>query len=173
MPNAFKTSASCFCCLCYAAPIPASPYISLAPAQIEIVTRADTPKPVMIDFRLGYTHQAHQLELLAMKSTQAGNINLLNIDAPSVRAILYRYSSTPYGSLKNYLILGASRVDIIASYPGSDNIAETYTGASFGIGFEEAFRSIPQLKMKFDWIKLYKGRELDINTINMGLRYEF
>ncbi len=173
MSKAIKSSLFLLCSFFYPALLQASPYLSLAPAQIEIISSADTGKPLMLDLRLGYAYQAHQVELVAMQSTKADSINLLTIDAPSAKSILYRYSSEPYGRLKSYLILGASQIDIRSSYPGSNDVAETYSGASVGIGFEEAFKSIPQLKMKFDWIKLYKGRDLDINSMSLGLRYEF
>ena len=148
-------------------------YMALAPAQIKIATPTTDSNPLLVDVRLGYTYQSHQLELVSMNSLQANNINQLIIDVPTVQAIFYRYSSIPQARIVSYLIIGASRLDITAQYPNVIKTTETYHGVSVGIGFEEAFQSIPQLKMKLDWIRLYSGDQLNIDAVNLGLRYAF
>lgn len=148
-------------------------YVALAPAQIKIITPAASSKPSVMDFRLGYSYQSHQLEIVSMSSLQEDDVNQLITDVPSVQSIFYRYSSSTQEQIVSYFIIGSSQLEITSQYPGVAEFTETFQGVSVGIGFEEAFQSIPQLKIKLDWIRLYSGDQLDVNAINLGLRYAF
>jgi hypothetical protein len=64
-------------------------------------------------------------------------------------------------------------VDIKASYVDVPSFTESYSGVSFGIGLEESLKSIPRLKFKFDFLQLYRGDQLRLNTLNFGVRYVF
>ena len=76
-------------------------------------------------------------------------------------------------SLQINLILGYSQVEIESSYVDVPDFSETFRGISWGVGLEEALKSIPQLKFKADFIQLYRGDQLKINSFNVGIRYEF
>ena len=76
-------------------------------------------------------------------------------------------------SFKILFRIGGSSTDIELIYPGSPVIKETYSGVSYGLTLEESLGFMPDLKLKFDFIKVYKGDDLDINSLQLGLRYVF
>lgn len=152
----------------------AGAYIELSPSHVTIDTPAASTNPLLADFRLGYAlASGHQLEFATMSSIKDDQLNQLTVDIPSVKSIFYRYSAYTKSSLKLHLILGASQLDVDSSFPGFPDTTDRFDGVSYGIGLAEAFQSIPALKLKFDWIRLYQGDELNINTMSLGLRYEF
>ncbi|VAW66440.1 hypothetical protein MNBD_GAMMA11-3463 [hydrothermal vent metagenome] len=151
----------------------AGPYISLAPALIQIKTDAGKTKPLMTDIRLGYALDGHSIEFAAMTRISDDDLNQLTTDIPLSTSIFYRYTGNVKSSLNVAFILGYSQTEVEAAYIQPPNFSETFQGVSFGVGFEEALRSIPQLKIKFDLIRLYQGDQLDIDTISLGVRYEF
>lgn len=148
-------------------------YISLAPAFIKIESGSTSVKPTVIDLRVGYEMAAHHIELAFMGSISDDSLNQLTVDAPSISSIFYRYLPYKDTHTNLYLILGASQIDIESSYPSIDDTTETFNGLSFGIGFDDSFRSIPQLKLKLDIIRLYAGEDLDITSLSFGIRYAF
>lgn len=153
--------------------VSAGVYIELSPSLLKIDTPSASTRPVLANFRLGYAVSNHQLEIAFMSGIRDDTLNQLTVEAPSVKSVFYHYLPYPKDSLKIKLILGASQVDIEASYPGVANTSDRFESVSYGIGLEESFKSIPQLKMKFDWIRLYDGDQLNINATSLGLRYEF
>ena len=155
------------------ATVNAQAYISLAPAFAQIKTDNESTRPTLIDLRLGYEFNEHLLELAMMSSLTDDSLNQLTVDVPSVNSIFYRYIPYMNDSIKINLILGATQIDVDYSYPDIADTSDTFNGASFGIGFEEAFQSIPSLKLKLEVIRLYNGDELNINLLNIGVRYVF
>ncbi len=151
----------------------AGPYIGLAPAVIQIKTDAGKTRPVMADMRLGYALDAHRFELAVMTPVSDDNLNGLVTEVASSTSVFYRYTANLKSTLNIDFILGYSQTEIDAAYLQPPDFNETFTGLSFGIGFEEALKSIPQLKVKFDYIKLYRGDQLDIDAFSLGVRYEF
>ncbi len=151
----------------------AGPYIGLAPAIIQIKTDTGKTRPVMVDMRLGYALDAHRLELAAMVPVSDDDLNGLVTEVPSSTSVFYRYTTNLRSTLNIDFILGYSQTEIDAAYIQPPNFNETFSGVSFGIGFEEALKSLPQLKFKFDYIKLYRGDQLDIDVFSLGVRYEF
>jgi len=148
-------------------------YISLAPAMVEIDTENASTRPTLVDFRFGYKFDIHQLELSVMSSLSDDSLNQLVVDVPSVNSVFYRYLPYEDTSVKIHLILGVSQVEVESSYPFVPTSTETFDGASFGVGFQESFTSIPQLKLKLDFIRLYNGDNLNINLLSLGVSYEF
>jgi len=128
---------------------------------------------VIADLSLGYAIEEHKFELVLMSGIKDDNLNQLVTDIPMASSLLYRYTVTPKHSLHLDLILGYSQVDIETSYLDAPGFTETFQGVSFGIGLEEALKSIPQLKFKIDFIQLYHGDQLKINSFNVGFRYVF
>lgn len=153
--------------------VSAGVYIELSPSLLTIDTPSASTRPVLANFRLGYATSDFQFEIALMSGIRDDTLNQLTVEAPSVKSVFYHYLPSPQDSLKIKIILGASQVDIDASYPGVANSSDRFDSISYGIGLEEAFQSIPQLKMKFDWIRLYDGDQLNINATSLGLRYEF
>ena len=151
----------------------AGAYISLAPALIEIDTDNASTRPTLVDLRLGYEIDAHLFELAIMSSINDDSLNQLTVDAPSVSSLFYHYLPYKNDDIKIHLILGASQIDIESTYPNVPDTTDTFDGISFGIGFEEAFKSIPQLKIKLDIMRLYNGDDLNINLLSIGVRYVF
>jgi len=151
----------------------AGAFFAIAPAIITIDTDNGSTRPLVADFRLAYEIEKHQLELAVMSSINEDKLNQLTVDIPSITSIFYRYSPYYKDRLKIHLILGASQIDVDSSYPNTANTTDSFEGVSFGIGVEEAFVSIPDLKIKLDWIQLYRGDQLNINALSLGLRYEF
>ena len=162
-----------FLALSYSSGAGAGAYIALAPSLTKIKTPSASTRPSLADFRLGYDIPNHQLELAIMTSTKDDQLNQLAIDIPSVTSVFYRYLPDSKSDVKFHLILGASQIDVDSSYPDIPDSTDQFDGFSYGFGMEEAFRSIPNLKMKFDWISLYDGDQISISTISLGLRYEF
>ena len=153
--------------------VDAGAYMGLAASLIDIRADTGSTSPVTADISLGYAMDAHKFELVVMSSIKDDNQNQLVTDAPIASSLLYRFTVNPKSSLHLDLILGYSQVDIEASYVGVPGFTETFRGVSFGVGLEEALKSIPQLKFKMDFIQLYRGDQLKINSYNVGFRYEF
>jgi hypothetical protein len=151
----------------------AGTYMGLAASLMNINADTGSTSPVTADISLGYAMDAHKLELVVMSGIKDDNINQLVTDIPIAGSLLYRYSVKLKNTLRLDLILGYSQVDIEASYVGIPSFTESYRGASFGIGLEEALKSIPQLKFRLEYIQLYRGDQLKINAFNIGYRYEF
>lgn len=148
-------------------------YIGLAPALVQIKTDTGSTKPLLADLRLGYALAEHKFELSLMSSIRNDDLNQLITDIPTSASLFYRYTTNPKGDVHIDLILGYSQFDIVSSYINVPEFSETYEGVSFGVGFEEALQSIPQLKIKLDYIRLYGGDKLDVNSLSLGVRYEF
>jgi len=148
-------------------------YFSLAPAMVEIDTENASTRPTLADLRLGYEFDIHQLELSIMSSLSDDSLNQLVIDVPSVNSVFYRYLPYKDTSVKIHLILGVSKVEVESSYPNVPVTQETFDGVSFGAGFQESFTSIPQLKLKLDYIRLYNGDNLNIDLLSLGVSYAF
>jgi hypothetical protein len=151
----------------------AGAYMGLATSLMDIRADTGSTSPVMADISLGYEMEAHKFELVVMSSIKDDNLNQLVTDIPVASSLLYRFTANPRNSLHLDLILGYSQVEIEASYVNVPGFSETFRGLSFGIGLEEALKSIPQLKFKMDFIRLYSGDQLIINSYNVGFRYEF
>lgn len=151
----------------------ADAYMGLATSLIDIKTDTGSTKPVTADVSLGYALQAHKFEVVVRSSIKDDNLNQLVTDVPITGSLLYRYTLNPNNSLHLDLILGYSQVDVEASYIDVPSFTESYRGVSYGIGLEEALKSIPQLKFKIDFIQLYRGDQLKINAYNVGFRYVF
>ena len=148
-------------------------YMGLATSLMEVRTDTGSTSPVTANISLGYTMDAHKFELAIMSSVKDDNLNQLVTDIPIASSLLYRFTANPKSSLHLDLILGYSQVDIEASYADIPDFTETFRGLSYGIGLEEALKSIPQLKFKMDFMQLYRGDQLNINFYNVGFRYEF
>lgn len=148
-------------------------FMGLSVNQIKIETPATPTKPTVLDYRLGYEIPGHQFQLGLMTSFNDDNLNQLTVDVSSVRSVFYYFSPNYQDDFIIHLILGASQVNIDSTYPGTPDSSDTFESASFGIGFEEAFDSIPALKLKFEYIRLYHGDDLDINSLGLGVRYDF
>lgn len=159
--------------LFYASAADAGVFFALAPSLTKIDTPSASTRPLLNDFRLGYETGHHQFELAIMTSAKNDQLNQLSVDIPSVTSVFYRYIENPKSDVKFHLILGASQIEVESSYPGFPDTTDQFDGFSYGIGLEESFRSIPNLKMKFDWILLYNGDQININATSLGIRYEF
>jgi len=153
--------------------VEAGAYMGLATSLMDIRTDTGSTSPIMADISLGYAMDAHKIELVVMSSIKDDNLNQLITDIPIASSLLYRFTATPRNSLHLDLILGYSQVDIEASYVNVPGFTESYQGVSFGFGLEESLKSIPALKFKIDFIQLYRGDQLTINSYNVGFRYEF
>ncbi len=149
------------------------PYFAFSVDQLKVDTTNAATKPLVGDFRFGYETGDHQFELAYMSSISDDSLNQLTVDIPSVTSVFYRYLPYQSSSVKVNLILGYSQVEVESMFPGIPNETEQFEGASYGISFEEALTSIPNLKIKFDWIQLYRGSDLNLTVIGLGARYVF
>jgi hypothetical protein len=148
-------------------------YLELSPAIMQVNTPDASSHPKLLDFRLGYEIYGQQAELALMTSVQDGKVNQLAVEAPLVVSLLYHYMPQPDNHLKFQLIFGLSQVNIKSSYPGTSGSDDSFSGLTYGFGLEEAFVSIPQLKLSLDWLQLYRGSDLHINATSLGVHYEF
>ncbi len=148
-------------------------YLELSPALMNVDTTEGTTKPWLVDIRLGYSKPQYQLELAVMSGVADDSLNQLTVNVPSVTSLFYHYLPPINGSLKLHLILGASQVKVDSTYPGIADLSDSFYGMSYGIGMEESFKSLPQLKLSLDWIQLYRGDQININTTSLGIHYEF
>jgi hypothetical protein len=151
----------------------AGTYMGLAVSPMNIRTDTGSTSPLMANISLGYAKDAHKLELAIMSSIKDDNLNQLVTDITFASSLLYRYAVKLKNTLHLNLILGYSQLDIESSYVNVPAFTETFQGVSFGAGLEEALKSIPQLKFKIDFIQLYRGDQLTVNSFNVGFRYEF
>ncbi len=158
----------------FAAPVvDAGAYMGLTTSLVSIRTDAGSTSPVLADISVGYAMDVHKVELVFMTSVSDDNLNQLVTDIPLASSLLYRFTATPRNTLHLDLILGYSRVEIESTYVQMPASTEAFSGVSYGIGLEEALKSIPQLKFKVDFIQLYRGDQLKINSFNVGFRYAF
>jgi len=148
-------------------------FFAIAPAMITVDTDNGSTRPLVADIRLAYEIEKHQIELAVMSSVKEDKLNQLTVDIPSITSVFYRYSPYFKDRLKIHVILGVSQIDVDSIYPNTADSTDSFEGVSFGVGVEEAFISIPELKLKLDWIQLYRGDQLNINALSLGLRYEF
>lgn len=162
-----------FLALFYASVADAGVFFALAPSLTKIDTPSASTRPLLNDLRLGYATPYHQFELAIMTSAKDDQLNQLTVDIPLVTSVFYRYIDNSRSDVKFHLILGASQIEVESTYPGIPETTDQFDGFSYGIGLEEAFRSIPNLKMKLDWISLYNGDQITINATSLGIRYEF
>ena len=157
----------------FSSPLNADVYVEFSAGAIDIDTTSETTRPLLIDVRVGYAITVHQLELAVMSSVKDGSLNQLSVDVPSVVSLFYHYLPDVGSSIKLHLIVGASQVKVDSTYAGIASSSDSFTGLSYGIGFEESFKSMRQLKVSFDWIQLYSGDRLDIRSTSLGLHYVF
>lgn len=148
-------------------------YMGLGTSFLQIRTDTGSTTPIMADLSLGYEKDVHKVELMLKTSVKDDSLNQLTTDVPAASSLLYRFTVNPKRSLHIDLILGYSKVDIKSSYVDVPEFTESFSGISFGFGLEEALKSIPRLKFKFDFIQMYRGDRLKLNTFNLGLRYVF
>lgn len=170
--NPYLNSIMLILALC-STPAKAGAYLQLSGAQMAVDTPAASTYPMLADIRLGYAIEGLQIELAAMTSYDDDSLNQLTVKAPLVSSIFYHYIPRITPTLKLHLIVGASRVNIKSSYPGTSGTDDTFSGISAGIGLQEAFKSIPQLKVSFQWLQLYRGQDLRISTTSLGFHYDF
>ena len=173
MKNFLIFKSCLFLALFYSSAVDAGVFIALAHSWAKIDTPSASTHPVLTDFRLGYETPHHQFELAIMTSSKDDQLNQLTVDIPSVQSVFYRYISEPKSDVKFHVILGASQIEVKSSYPNTTDSTDHFDGFSYGIGLEEATRSIPNLKIKLDWITLYDGDQIKISATSLGLRYEF
>lgn len=148
-------------------------YVEISPAYMNVDTTSGTTKPWLADFRFGFSKADQQFELAMMSAIRDGELNRLSVDVPSSFSLLYHYLPDIEGTLKVHFIAGISQVKIDSSYADITDSSDTFSGLSYGLGLEESFSSIPQLKMTLDWIQLYRGEQININTTSLGIHYEF
>jgi len=151
----------------------AGTYVGLSTSFINIGTSTGSTRPIMAAISLGYAMDVHKLELAIMSSISDDKLHQLVTDIPVASSLLYRFTANPRHSLHIDFILGYSQVEIESSYVDVPPFSETFRGVSWGVGLEESLESIPQLKLRADFIQLYRGDRLKINSFNVGVRYEF
>ena len=164
--------------LCSPAASLAEAYAVAGMAIARIRTDTGATSPLLADLRLGYRFDRfnldnHKLELALMPGLRDDNLNQLVTDIPLSTSLFYRYNVTPHYSIHTDLILGYSRTDVTSSYVNVPEFTDSFHGISFGVGFEESLKSIPQLAFKVDIMQLYRGSQLRINTLTLGFRYAF
>ena len=148
-------------------------YLELAPALIAIDTPNASTYPLVVDFRLGHIWHGHQVELALMTHIHDDKTNQLSVEVPVIFSVLYHYVPETESSIKLHLIAGVSSIDVDSTYSGNIQSKDNFYGVSYGLGFEESFKSMPQLKLSLDWIQLYRGDQLNINATSFGIHYEF
>ena len=149
-------------------------YTGISIGRFNIDAPAASTHPTGIGFYLGYSLlPLHQFELVYMTGNDDDSLNQLTTGVDSVSSVYYRFLLDPARHLKMHLILGASDIDVKSKYPGRADAVSNFSGFSYGISFKEAFQSIHNLSLSFEWIQLYHGEDIDINTMNLGLLYEF
>jgi hypothetical protein len=148
-------------------------YFEAAAGPIFIDTPSKNVQPVVLDLRLGLSRPKHQFELALMSSVNDDKVNQLTVEVPKVVSLLWHFIPEQSSTLKVHTILGASLIEIDADLPGLGSSDDEYYGVSFGLGFEERFKSIPQLKLSADLMTLYLGEDLEIFTATLGVHYDF
>ncbi len=148
-------------------------YVEGSPALVSVDTSGGKTRPLMLDLRVGYAKPMHQFELAIMTSISDDNLNQLTVDIPSVVSVFYHYLPFADNDIQLHLIVGASQIEVDSSYPGTADSSDSFQGVSFGLGLEESFNSMPQLKMSADWIRLYQGDDMNITAFSLGVHYDF
>lgn len=149
-------------------------YASVGAGLIYVDTPSGRASPPLAGLRLGRAIDLqHHFELALMRSVREDEVNQLDVEVPSVVSLLWRYTPEQESTLKVQGILGVSDVEVDADYAGLASSSEHYTGVSYGVGFEEYFKSVPGLRVSADLVQFYRGDELDIYSVSLGLAYDF
>ena len=157
----------------FSSPLSAEVYVELSAGVIDIDTSSATTRPFILDARAGFSQPMYQVELAVMTSVKDDSLNELTVDVPSVVSVLLHYIPFVDSSLKLHLIAGVSQVKIDSTYTNIVGSSDSFYGASYGVGLEESFESMPRLKLSLDWIQLYSGDRLDISSTSLGVHYVF
>lgn len=151
----------------------AETYLESSLSLLFIDTPAKIIEPVLADFRFGYAIPGHQIEAAIMTGLADDDVNQLSVDVPYVGSVFYHYLPYTDTDIEIHLIVGASRVKVESSFTGIADAKDDFYGASYGIGFEESFESIPRLSLSIDYIRLYHGDDIDIDAASIGAHYVF
>ncbi len=148
-------------------------YMEAATGLFFVDAPADIARPVLGELRAGYARNEHRFELALMTAIKDDRVNQLEVDVPRVVSLLYRYVPERLSPMEVHYILGASRVEVDSSFPGLPPGNDSFSGVSFGLGFEESFQSLPRLKLSIDLLQLYAGDDLDVYAATVGVNYAF
>lgn len=151
----------------------AETYLESSLSMMFIDTPAKNIKPILTDFRYGYAISGHQFEAAIMTGFADDDVKQLSVEVPYAVSLFYHYLPNMDTDTRLHLIAGASFVTIESSFPGIADEKDDFYGASFGIGFEESFKSHPRLSLSFDYLRLYHGEDIDIDAASIGAHYVF
>lgn len=167
-------AASLVLALCLHAPAAhAGLYLGVSPTQLAVKSSDGEVTPLMGDFQIGYQMGAHKLELRSLKSSKDDTLNELTVDVPTANSVLYRYSSDPEDSFNFDITLSYSQIEIESTYQALAPVTEEYNGTGFGFGMEESLQSHKQLRLRFEYMRLYKSNSLSVDALALGVRYVF
>lgn len=148
-------------------------YLGVAPTQFSIKASGGRTAPLAAGLSVGYEIDEHRIELGAMTGSKDDTLNQLSVEVVQVASLLYRYNSAPTNDFNIDIILGYSQVEIESDYPSVATVTDSLDGFSYGLGFEESFDNMRQLKLRAEYLQLYRSEDLTINTFTLGLRYVF
>lgn len=148
-------------------------HVGLGASFLKVDTDPGSTSPITAGLSLGYSIDAHMVELVLMTGVDDDNLNQLVTDIPAAGSLLYRFTVNPRDSFKINLVLGYSQIEVESTYVNVPTFSETFSGVSWGVGLEESLDSIPELSIRADFIQMYRGDDLTINSINVGVRYDF
>lgn len=148
-------------------------YLGFSVTPVFISSENGSLSPTNASLNAGFSYGNHGIELTYSAALKTDTLNQLEIEIPAITSAFYRYDTRPDRRFNAFFYLGASESEILSKYPGQPDVDETYSGFSYGFGLEETFLSMPEMKMVFDYRKLYSGDALDISSLSLGIRYEF
>lgn len=148
-------------------------YLGVAPHRLTVKAAANKTRPTAVSLTIGYALSEHRFELIGNVSSSEDRLNQLRIDVPAYLSLAYRYLVNPESDVQFDVMLGASTIDIESEYPSIPTATESFEGLSYGFGIEEAIRSLPELKVRFEYTRLYDGETLDVESLSLGVRYVF
>ncbi|PCI41139.1 MAG: hypothetical protein COB51_14265 [Moraxellaceae bacterium] len=96
----------------------------------------------------------------------------LDIEIDQLQAFYARFQSPTQRGFRIYFQGGYARTELLQSDHSDDEINNSFSGISYGFGFEDQFKYYKPLYFYFEANQLFND-EIDINSANLGIRYTF
>lgn len=134
---------------------------------------ADTEfKPLASKIRLGYQFSTYAFELHYGQGTSSDDVNQLNVTVDQQAALYFRVNYYINPQARMYLLLGAAQTDINVSGPLGTG-PDQYGDFSYAFGIEDYFPGVKSMQLLLEYAQLYNDKDLKIDALSLGLRYNF
>jgi len=172
----FKKSVQAGCCalaLIICGSATAGEFYAGIDGAIDRIKIADTEfKPSAGKVRLGYQFSTYAFELHYGKGASDDEVNQLTVAVDQQAGLYFRVNYYINPRARMYLLLGAAQTDINVTGPLGTG-PDQYSDFSYGFGIEDYFPGVRAMQILLEYGQLYKDKDLKIDGLSLGLRYNF